>query len=97
MEHAKTTQLSFTTHHPKPLAVCTFGLQRRHHGYHRGHHGHHGHQQQPLHQRYLASSCCGSAASERKWDLLRTALRSTFQPKAPRLPLQVSISLSFTF
>ena len=44
--------LSFTAHHPKPLAVCSFGLRRtsRH-----------------------------TVASDRKWDFLRSTLRSTLQ------------------
>lgn len=49
--HSAST-LTFTPHHPKPLAVCSFGLRRRH--------------------------VLGVVTSDRKWDFLRTAIRSSF-------------------
>jgi len=43
--------LSFTAHHPKPLAVCSFGMRRT----------------------------SRTVTSDRKWDFLRSTLRSTLQ------------------
>ena len=46
------TSLTFTPHHPKPLAVCSFGLRRR--------------------------QVLGVVTSDRKWDFLRSTIRSSF-------------------
>ncbi|XP_057367694.1 ataxin-7-like protein 1 [Daphnia carinata] len=48
--------LTFTPHHPKPLAVCSFGLRR-----------------------HVSRA---SAAPDRKWDFLRSTVRSTLKRSA---------------
>ena len=67
-----TCQLSFTSHHPKPLAVCSFGLRRNRLPsqflYQQNHH-------HPVR----------SVEVERKWDYIRSALRSTFQQRTQKL------------
>jgi len=67
-----TCQLSFTSHHPKPLAVCSFGLRRSRLPsqflYQQNHH-------HPVR----------SVEVERKWDYIRSTLRSTFQQRTQKL------------
>lgn len=57
--------LTFTPHHPKPLAVCSFGLRRQ-------------------------ASRLG-VTTDRKWDFLRSTLRSTFQ-RSPTKSMVRSVS-----
>ena len=60
--------LTFTPHHPKPLAVCSFGLRRQ-------------------------VSRAG-ITTDRKWDFLRSTLRSTLQRSAAKSMVRSATSAS---